>query len=187
MLGIESYNPHFYSNTSDIIVELGQELKKLIGKKILEVWTVYDINDNEWFADCPVVLNIEGIQLELCTTKLDELSITFNTIDMSEELNWYDIDDFKLEWRKECTPDLLLIKNKKVKNIELIEYNFRTEAIFSKDNPKSVGEQSTCWILNGLGFELEDGYFSVYNGLDENAISIEPDLSENIRTFKIND
>lgn len=131
------------------------------------------------------MLNIEGVQLELCTTKLKELAITFYMIDMSQGLNWYDIDDFKLEWRKEPFPELLLVKDKSINNIELIEYSLQTEITFCKDDPKTVGTKSPTWILNGIGFELENGYFSVYNGLDENGISIKPDLNSNIRTFKI--
>jgi hypothetical protein len=185
MLGIENYNPSFSSNTTDIIIELGQELKNLIGKKILDIWLVWETNEDEWFKDCPVVLNIEGMQLELCTTKIDELSITFNMIDMSKELNWYHIDDFQLEWRKEPLSDLLTVINKKIINVELIEYNFQTEITFSKDSLNSVGQRSSTWVLNGIGFELEDGYFSVFNGLDENEISMRREISDNIRTFKI--
>lgn len=185
MLGMDSYNPHFYSESSDIMTELGQELKKLIGKEILDIWVVYDINNNEWFKDCPIVLNVDGIKVELCAIKIDEFAITFNTIEMSEKLNWYDIDNFNLEWRKEPINDLLLVKNKKICNIELIEYNLETEITYSKENPNQVGEKHSAWILNGIGFELTDGYFSVFNSLDENEISIKPDLSNNIRTIKL--
>ncbi len=185
MLGMDSYNPHFYSESSNIIIELGQELKKLIGKEIFDIWVVYDSNNNEWFKDCPIVLNVEGIKVELCAFKFNEFAITFNTIDMSEKLNWYDIDDFDLEWRKEPIDDLLLVKDKKICNIELIEYNFQTEITYSKDYPNEVGKKHSAWILNGIGFELTDGYFSVFNGLDEIGICIKPDLSNNIRTFKL--
>ena len=109
MLGIENYNPKFFSSTKDITAELGPKLKNLVGKKLLEVWIVWDTNDNEWFRDCPVVLNIEGTQLELCNAKTDELAVTFDAIDMSQNINWYDIDDFKLEWRKEPFSELSLV------------------------------------------------------------------------------
>lgn len=185
MLGMDSYNPYFYSVSSDIINELGQELNKLIGKDIIDIWVVYDKKNNEWFKDCPIVLNVEGIKAELCAFKMEEFAITFNTIDMSEKLNWYDIDNFDLEWRKEPINDLLFVKNKKICNIELIEYNLQTEITYSKDNPNQVGKKHSTWILNGIGFELTDGYFSVFNGLDVNDISIKPDLSNDIRTFKL--
>lgn len=185
MFGIENYNPHFYSDSTDIITQLGQELKKLIGKEILDIWVVYDTNNNEWFKDCPIVLNVEGIKLELCASKINEFAITFNTIDMSKKLSWYDMCNFDLDWRKEPINELLLVKNKKICNIELIEYNLQTEIAYSKDNPNQVGKKHSAWILNGIGFELSGGYFSVFNGLDENEISIEPDLSNSVRTFKL--
>ena len=185
MFGIENYNPHFNSSTKEIVTKVGEELKKLIGKKITETWVVWETKNNKWFKDCPVVINIEGIQVEICTSKVEELSITFNTIDMSNELNWYDIDDFKLEWREGAFSELLLGKDKKINSVEIIEYKFQSEVVFSKDKPKSQGDKNSAWVLNGIGFELDNGYFSVYNGLDENEISIEPDLSDHIRTFKI--
>lgn len=45
--------------------------------------------------------------------------------------------------------------------------NYFNKLTFSKDNPKSVGTKNSYWILNGIGFELENGYFSVYIGLDD--------------------
>ncbi len=185
MLGIENYNPKFFSSATDITAELGRKLKNLVGKKLLEVWIVWDTNDNEWFRECPVVLNIEGTQLELCNAKTDELSITFDIIDMSQNINWYDIEDFKLEWRKEPLSELSLVIDKKIINIELIEYNFQTEIIFSKDNPQLIGKQNSVWILNGIGFELEGGYFCVFNSGDENSISMQPNYNYNFRTVKV--
>lgn len=48
-----------------------------------------------------------------------------------------------------------------------------------------MGRKSSIWILNGIGFLLDSGYLSVCNGLDENEISIEPDLNSYTRTIKI--
>ncbi len=185
MLGIESYNPKFYTETGDIVAELNEAFQTLIGKVISEVWVVYDINENKWFKDCPVILIIDGMQVEISAYKIDELAITFNSISMSEKLNWYDMDDFKLEWRKNAFSDILAVLNKKICNIEIMEYNLVTEITYSKDNPKEQDKKISAWLLNGIGFELDDGYFAVFNGLDENNISIKQDLSENIRTFKV--
>ncbi len=183
MLGIESYNPKFYTETGDIFTELNEAFGKLIGKVISEVWVAYDINENEWFKDCPVVLKIDDMQVEICAYKMDELAITLNSINMSEKLNWYDMEDFELEWRMNVFPDLLTILNKKICDIEIIEYNLIAEIIYNKDIEQS--KKASAWLLNGIGFKLEDGYCAVFNGLDENNISIKPDFSDNIRTFKL--
>ncbi|MDF5755900.1 hypothetical protein [Spongiactinospora sp. TRM90649] len=39
------------------------------------------IEDGDWYADCPVVLDFDGVQIEISHSKLDELSIGWNTID----------------------------------------------------------------------------------------------------------
>ena len=35
------------------------------------------VEDGDWFADCPVVLDFDGVQVEICHWKFDELSIVF--------------------------------------------------------------------------------------------------------------
>jgi hypothetical protein len=186
MLGIENYNPHFYTSTKELLDNFSGALRELIGKRILEVWVVWDSKNDEWFKDCPVVLNIEGIQMEICTSKIDEIAITFNTINLSEGINWFDIDDFALEWREGAFSDLLSVKNKQIKNIEVIESKLQSEIVFSIDIPNSQGDKSSSWVLNGIGFELDNGYFSVYNNIDENEISTKLDVSDYIRKFKVN-
>ncbi len=110
MFGIDSYNPTFYSNINDVISNVGNELKTLVGQNIQEVWIVWDNISHEWFQDCPVILKIGDKYMEFCATKLDELSITFNTINLSERLNWYNIDSFDLEWKDSPLLDLQRIK-----------------------------------------------------------------------------
>ncbi|WP_189714256.1 hypothetical protein [Streptomyces phaeofaciens] len=39
------------------------------------------VEDGDWFADCPVVPDFDGIQVEVCHWKLDELSIGWDMID----------------------------------------------------------------------------------------------------------
>lgn len=185
MFGIESYTPCFYENAKDIMTEHAKQLNNIVGKRIIDVWIVWDAKNDEWFKDCPVVLDIEGIQLELCTTELDKLSITYNTIDMSAAINWYGTDAFILEWRKNALKDFTLARSKMISSIDVIEYLYETDTLFSRENPKATGEKKSSWILNGIGFTLEDSYFSVYNGLDQNEISFQPDLSSYVRTKNV--
>lgn len=185
MFGVETYNPKFFMDVYQICEKYEQHFKELIGKYISETWIVWDKNHNEWFRDCPIIFNINGIQLELCAYKLDQFAITFNEINLSEKLDWYGMDEFDLEWRRDAFAELLQIKNKLIKNIEIIEYNFSTEVIYSKNEPESIGYKASCWVLNGIGFELESSYFSIYNGLDENAITLFRDEGKDFRITKI--
>lgn len=55
--------------------------------------------------------------------------------------------------------------NKRVKHVEIIEV--------------CNGEAGVSLLLHGVGFQLEDGYFAVCNGLDENMLMTEKPKSQN--------
>lgn len=104
MLGINHYEPTFYTESEDIIKEIGPRLKELIGKRVLEVWIVWENIANEWFKDCPVILNLD---------------------------------------------------------------------------------KSSVWLLNGIAFKFDEGYFSIYNGLDTNKISLTSEIGNDDRLISI--
>lgn len=185
MLGIPNYDPRFYSDTQEIVNELGKELIRFIGKSISCVWIVWNGKTNEVFKSCPVILIIEGNQLEICCYEIDQISITINKIDMSQKLDWYGADDLTLYWKRDSILEQAFVRKRIVKNIELIECEYTTQKVLNRRVPLLIEKQNCNWLLNGVGFELEDGYFSVYNGLDENEISVKPNPSGYTRTFKL--
>lgn len=183
MLGMPKYNPTFFKSTQELINNCSKDLTTLIGKIIAEVWIVWDENNNEWFNDCPVVLNIEGQQIELCAFKFDEFAVTFNEIDLSNKLDWYGVKDFDLEWRKACLQQFKGILNKKITDIGIIERNHRYKVIHDETNPKNEGNFISDWELNGIGFYIESEYIAVENGLDENIITT--DINKDCRIIKL--
>lgn len=186
MLGVTNYQPNFLTKAKEIMSKVGINLEDLIGKKILEVWIVWDETNDEWFEDCPVILNIEGTHLEICNWKIDELSLTFDTIDLSEQLNWYDMDHYILKWHDATKSNLMSIKNQRINNIELIEYSYVIENINpKKDNPEQIKKEDQYWFINGIGLILESGYLSIENGLDKNVIRTSPDIKEYLRRINI--
>lgn len=56
------------------------------------------VEDGEWFADCPVVLDFDGVQVELGHWKLDEVSIGWNTIDTSAAITGWDGLELTPRW-----------------------------------------------------------------------------------------
>jgi hypothetical protein len=170
VLGINHYEPTIYTESEDIIKEIGPRLKELIGKRILEVWIVWENIANEWFKDCPVVLKIENAYLELCTSKLSDFAISWNTIDMSIKPEWY--GTFDLEWRKSNMLELSSVVNNTINDIQILEYNFKLD-------------KSSVWLLNGIAFKFDEGYFSIYNGLDTNEISLKSEIGKDDRLISI--
>ena len=87
MLGIKSYNPQFYTALSQIIKDQKIRLQGLKGKKIKGIWVAWEEISDEWFSDLPVIIRFEDCQLELCAYKSGEYAITFDQIDLSEEIH----------------------------------------------------------------------------------------------------
>lgn len=123
-------------------------LEGLIGIKIIEFWVAWEEKEDEWFNDLPVIISFEDWQLELCAYKSGEFAITFDQIDLAEEIDYYGTDSL-LKWEIDKMPKLNECRNKPVVKVEIIE-------CFNQ--------------LIGIGFHLEEGYLAVCNGLDENMI-----------------
>lgn len=148
MIGIKNYNPKYYTKPFQIINDHKTRLQGLNGKQIKEIWVAWEQNEDEWFNDLPVIIRFEDCQLELCANKFDEYAVTFDQIDISEEIDYYGAD-FVIRWEKNKLKELNEYINKQIVKIEIIEW---------------VG------LLTGMGFYFEKGYFAVCNGMDENEI-----------------
>lgn len=155
MFGIKNYSPEIYTSPSNIVKDHRNNLEGLIGKNIKEIWVAWEQTSNEWFKDCPVIICFEDCQVELCAYKSNEYAVSFNQIRVSQGLDWYGTD-LKLSWEKNKVEELNFAIGKRVNGIEIIERCEENEANY--------------FYLDGIGFQLNDGYFAICNGLDENLI-----------------
>lgn len=160
MLGVKDYNPKYYNNIEDIRKNHFPKLRKLIGKSISEVWAVYDCDEDELWNDCPIVLKVEDCQFEMSVFKDNEIAITWNDINLLEELDWYGCKEVKLEWKKNTIKEIRNQFGKPIQDIEIMEYlsetyDGRTKKLLSSE-----------WLLSGIGFKFKGGYFEIFNVLD---------------------
>ena len=105
-----SYSPHYLDSTKAILEAHLASLRGLLGKTLSGSWVAWELNEDEWFNDAPVVLDFEGQHLELNFFGMDKLSITFNTLDLSERFNWGGLTMFDLVWRKDALSELNSVK-----------------------------------------------------------------------------
>ncbi|MEU3273484.1 hypothetical protein ABZ639_21815 [Saccharomonospora sp. NPDC006951] len=103
--GIPGYSPRWLSAFGDLETAHGTRLRRLGGRRLTRCWVVWDRDDDTWFADCPVLLDFEGEQVEINHNKLDELSITWNSISTATEPRW-PCGDFSLTWRDDAIQEL---------------------------------------------------------------------------------
>jgi hypothetical protein len=116
---------------------------------------VWDLDEDEWFADCPILLDFEGEQVEINHWKFDEVSITWNTIDPARSPAW---PDFHLAWRDNAPDELAALVGQPLSTMELLEW---------RGSDLAQGTVS-------LGFSFSNGQVTIYNKLDENGMEFTP-------------
>ncbi|WP_123819541.1 hypothetical protein [Kitasatospora cineracea] len=78
----------------------GALLAGLAGRRLTGSAVVRFAEDGEWYADCPVVLEFDGRQVELCHWKLDELSIGWDTIDTTAPIEGWEWHGHTPRWSR---------------------------------------------------------------------------------------
>jgi hypothetical protein len=151
----------FLSDVESVIAAHGDYLRKLLGTRLTESWIVWDRDEESWFADEPVVLGFEGRNLEIVFWQLDELSLTWNAIDLQQPPNWFGCyDGLNLEWRRNAHPVLGTALGRTVDTISLVEMLNETGIMPGRE-----------WLLHALQFHFGNSTMTIYNSLDENGLS----------------
>lgn len=172
MLGIASYQPKFHSTAESFIQAHKNVLLNLFGKKIKRFWMMWETKDDRWIADAPIILNIDNDRYEFTAYQLDEFSLTINSFELQEKLDWYGMgDEMPLEWSENRKPAMIKNLNKPIVDIRLLTFNPKSEFVESGEKYEN-GD-----MLTGIEFVFEkdneldaENYFSIYNALDQNDI-----------------
>ncbi|WP_328443512.1 hypothetical protein OG780_43910 [Streptomyces sp. NBC_00386] len=156
--GLVGYQPMWLNHRSDVVREHAQRLRGLAGRTLTRVWMVWDLQDDEWFCDCPVLFDFEGEQVEINHDKFDDLSLTWNTIDPGRPVRW---PGFDLRWRAEPLPGLRALRGQSLEGVELLEWTGRDLAQGNIDVSFVFGTSRVTVFNaldeNGLSFDLPDG------------------------------
>jgi len=158
MLGISTFKPNFHTSVESFKNEFDKTLSEVIGKKIERFWIMWDVKENEWLADGPVILEIGGDRFEFTVYQIAEFSLTINSFELSDKLDWYGSgDEMPLIWKLNGKTELVKNLNKPIIGINILTYTMETE------------------LLTGIEFVFKkesdnENFFSIYNGLDQNAI-----------------
>ncbi|MEU7295713.1 hypothetical protein AB0A76_21250 [Streptomyces exfoliatus] len=153
--GIAGYQPAWSDGRSHVVQEHGHRLRGLTGRTLTRVWMVWDLRNDEWFCDCPVLFDFDGQQVEIHHHKLGDLSLTWNMIDPTHPIRW---PGFDLQWRPEPFPGLQALRGLPLKGVELLEW---------------IGGDVAQGNVD-ISFAFETGRVTVFNALDENGVSFDP-------------
>ncbi|MEW9530943.1 hypothetical protein [Microbispora sp. NPDC049125] len=154
--GIPGYRPDWLSGRKRITAVHGPRLARLVGRKLTRTLVVWDLDEDEWFPDCPVLLDFEGEQVEINHWKFDEVSITWNTVDPARALDW---PDFHMAWRDDVPDELAVLVGQPCSAVELLMWR-------SRDHVEGT--------IVSLGFGFPNGQVTIYNALDENGMEFTP-------------
>lgn len=144
-----------------------ERLRALAGARLTAGFIVWNLEEDEWFADLPVVLQFEDRpQLELCWEKFDDLSITWDTVDVTVTPRaWV---EWPLEWRTQAHPAIATVVGMTVDSVSATAGQLVTWEV---DQPHDV---HAAWLTTGLWLATSGGGLHVFNALDENGLSATP-------------
>ncbi len=80
-------------------------------------------------------------------------------------------------WIKVDNPQINNILGKKITDIVVIEYQI------NQDTQESLNKNE--WLLHGLGFNIENSWFRILNGLDCNRLDYQFELDKSLRQISI--
>ncbi|WP_030486870.1 hypothetical protein [Micromonospora chokoriensis] len=153
--GITGYQPRWLNGVNEVANRHGHRLRGLVGRRLTGTWVVWHTEDDSWFADCPMVLDFGGERLEINHQKFDDLSITWNSIDVTRAPSWPTSNDFELVWRDDVPAVLAARCGQRLAAVELLEW-------------AAGGDLADGSVALGLRFA--DDWLTLYNALDENGI-----------------
>jgi hypothetical protein len=151
--GIAGYRPAWLKGRSAVTAAHGRRLAMLKGRRLAQTFLVWDLDDDAWFSDGLVLLAFDGEQVEIVHQKFDELSITWNTVNPTQPLDWAG-QGFRLVWRQGVPGELAALSGQRLQAVELLEWT-------SEDMARG---------MVAVSFTFPDDQVTIYNALDENGM-----------------
>ncbi|MEV7531865.1 hypothetical protein [Streptomyces hydrogenans] len=155
--GISGFEPSFLTGLDAVRQVHGPRLAALAGRRLTGFAVVRFAEDGEWFADCPVVLDFEGAQVEVCHQKLDELSIGWDTIDTTAAVTGWEWYELTPRWSRE-DERLVPFVGEELREVALLE---------RRPDGRDLAAGTVA-----VEFSFARGRLRIANGLDENRVEV---------------
>lgn len=149
---IRTYAPDWSCGRATIAARHGSRLRALIGRPLTRAWLLWDVPNDTWFADAPVLLDFGGERVEIQHQKFDGLALTWNSLNPHGCAHW---PGFDLRWRHDADSVLAALQGQELHEIELLKHD----------------DDDMAKAMVALGFVFPGGRVTVYNALDTNGLS----------------
>ncbi|WP_424217449.1 hypothetical protein ACN20G_35065 (plasmid) [Streptomyces sp. BI20] len=163
-MGISGFEPVYVVGADAIRREHGARLAALVGRRLTGSALVRYAEDEGVLADCPVVLDFEGVRVELCHHRFDELSIGWNTIDTTAPVTGWEWFAFTPRW-SHGDERLAPLLGEELREVALLA---------SRPTTPDLAVDTVT-----VEFVFAAGSLLIVNGLDENRVEVgvpHPDL-----------
>ncbi|KOU63881.1 hypothetical protein ADK55_07805 [Streptomyces sp. WM4235] len=157
-MGISGFEPSFLIGVDAIRQAHGSLLAALAGRRLTGFALVRFAEDGDWFADCPVVLDFDGIQVEVCHWKFDELSISWDAIDTAVTITGWESSELTPRW-SHSDEHLEPFVGQELREVTLLEWR--------------PAERDLAAGTVAVEFVFASGCLRIVNGLDENRIEVD--------------
>ncbi|MEU3607955.1 hypothetical protein AB0E83_21270 [Streptomyces sp. NPDC035033] len=158
-MGISGFDPLFLVGVDAIRQAHGPRLAALTGRLLSGFALVRFAGDGDWYADCPVVLDFDGVQVELCHWKFDELSIGWDTIDTAAAITGWEEVELTPQW-SHTDERLGPLVGQELEEVTLLEWR------------PAETERDLAAGTVAVEFAFADDRLRIVNGLDENRIEV---------------
>ncbi|MEV4374993.1 hypothetical protein AB0J71_48660 [Nonomuraea sp. NPDC049637] len=158
MMGISGFEPTFLVGLKAISEEHGPGLAALVGRCLTGFALVRFVEDGDWYADCPVVLDFDGVQVEISHSKFDELSIGWNTIDTTAAIAGWEWFELTPAWSG-ADEQLEPFIGQELREVALLEWR-------PSRRDMAAGTLAVEFVFDNTG------RFHIANALDENSIEV---------------
>ncbi|MFJ3823516.1 hypothetical protein [Streptomyces nodosus] len=156
-MGVSGFEPSFLVGFEAIRQAHGPRLAMLAGRRLTGFAVVRFAENGDWFADCPVVLDFDGIQVGVCHWKLDKLSISWDTIDTAADIAGWEWFELTPQWsqRDERLEPFI---GQELREVALLEWR------------PTGRDLATGTVMVEFAFTRD--CLRIANGLDENRIEV---------------
>lgn len=171
-LDIPGYAPDWHDDAETLIAKA--RLMALRGRAVQEAWTLW--TGYGWVDRAPVILCMDGAQVEVCARGVTELSVTRDSVRLDQAVDAGAAEIGAAEdapcWKRNENHELAAIVNREVTDVGAVEYCLDPVA------SRKFGKE---WVLSGIYLRFDQVHLEVFNGLDCNRLSNMPDRDHPVR------